>query len=1252
MSDYATTLSSLLRVLDTVSEPSHRTKLRRQEQAEKRMARYRADLSAEAKDTEYKRSLLNLQYNDLKTQLTTEVNKHDNIRASYNTSTGEWLELEGAYQTATGLQNYEEIFNNTTNWASQEEAINAIRGKLNAYDQINDHYTQKVNDIGNASSGYTKFLDPDRYLTDPVASLDPTDPSYIPTGADIYHPVDIQGAYAESLIQMGYNPETAQDLFPNIDFKDPNYNFKDLITSPYLEGTKKTDLADVPEYLKDYIKLNTPATAGIKDLQRGLTQKRATELRNQLEILTTEKDIAGLLDPVSSDKLEEYKTEMKDLNDQLALNGGLLFVTNVGANESRIYQEGFLTPMYAEYEDYIEVVRSLNNNVPGANFLDTSPNIVGHYSQNEYQLDPAGNLTIRNPAVKGESRANTRYNEAEFAALGLNWEDDDISAEAFFYLSAQNRFTEAWKSANEPNMNETDFEYNKRAVENSNMGLDFFIGMGTPDYRSRIETAQQLYDVEWNSLKQFYNKNPFAKLVGMNNWQQATDMYTINPSYFVLDVIDPMMQTIDYYSQYFDMLTSKGIQEGSEEWNEEMRLFFQDVQLSMGGMIQTYDSVNKRNPDGSVMDGVEGIWEEGFAFSEADIKNAMIYIGEIVKADEESIHDYHEKDTALSIQQIGLMIESITGGRINVDPNVHKAIEQRRIQSDESKTLQNRLDNRGITGFTVGLTSSHVGTHVANSGQSHNASGFVYGPLSNIDPNYSSNLGYNVANMLFQSNVNTIQEGEHSIDNRNVIIDDMDWVDFVDLPTFDSGESYINFINESSTRTGVHLPLWGVSIGNDIDSFVIAETYNNQDKDKMLYHSATGPNPIVNFRDIHDNEDITAVVEERESEITNAVDEDTKNKKFLDTLKKGRDDINMIRASGMYGKGFIPNFSWIFGLLDGPVVDYHSIDTYSDIIKSIDEGSLNGGEYVNMYALPKGGNSELWSKFMDSQAQLIYQGPHKDFSTVKGSMGITKSSSIYDAQLGRYYLNFDVKGRPELMTEEVFTALGSDMQKQYLESQYSWLVDEGVLGDSGKGIATKKDMFLLPQDQRNWLTGKEALNSDIREKYQKGELDNKFVYLKDPSGGRGHFIDLKVFYDFHLEASTSFDTPINEVIYEPGSNTNLVTGYFDETVFDGYAGPTQNLLPSNVKFNIEEVYQIIDGWKPYISSDYTYLTGGGTTNYEELLQNELQNELSLLGMGSISYRQYQRTGGSLYSIPDLTNQNEKAIQALNILRNR
>ena len=189
-------------------------------------------------------------------------------------------------------------------------------------------------------------------------------------------------------------------------------------------------------------------------------------------------------------------------------------------------------------------------------------------------------------------------------------------------------------------------------------------------------------------------------------------------------------------------------------------------------------------------------------------------------------------------------------------------------------------------------------------------------------------------------------------------------------------------------------------------------------------------------------------------------------------------------------------------------------------------------------------------------------------------------------------------------------------------------------------------MFLPSVESREWLTPKEALGPDIRELYENGNL-NKPVYLQDPRGGRGHYIDLKVFYDYHLTEAFANNFKIEDVIYE---QNGAISGAYYE--FDGYAGPMQNLLSSNDVFGIEDIQNMaLNGSEDiYMLLDQINnlknepIDLGSLSAFEGRMLEEINEELEYLGV--------EVPGGTFKDETEFKDAyNQDIINALDSLRN-
>ena len=173
-------------------------------------------------------------------------------------------------------------------------------------------------------------------------------------------------------------------------------------------------------------------------------------------------------------------------------------------------------------------------------------------------------------------------------------------------------------------------------------------------------------------------------------------------------------------------------------------------------------------------------------------------------------------------------------------------------------------------------------------------------------------------------------------------------------------------------------------------------------------------------------------------------------------------------------------------------------------------------------------------------------------------------------------------------------------------------------------------MFLPDTDKRDWFTAGEMSDSNVREKYDNNDLAGKYVYLMDPYGGRGHYVDVEVFYRYHLPVTDVSNLPIEFVVYEEGDHTNLLSGYYDSPDVQGYAGPIQNLQKSGNSYSGDDLvseYTNNSNIMQNTSSQYLSATTGrvSTLNYEQFFTNEFNNEMSQLFGEDEAFKPEDRT---------------------------
>ena len=1197
MSEYAEDLNAVLKILNFVTEPTYKQKVRYQRESSMELAKYQSGLTKQSNEDKYNRELLGSQLDALDSDINSLISNRDDLQSSYNSATAEWVKMDAIYQSAGGQGNYEEIFNNTTPYNTIQEGIARSEEKKKGLLLINEHLTDRINTIGNVGAFQTRTLDYERY----------TD-----TGEGIVDLQDVEGSWAESMIMMGYDPRSTKELFPNLDMTG---DLNQYITSGSYDYNKLNVLkTDVPVYLRNFITINHPSNSQLKELQRDYTKTLSDDVTYRLNLLSNQTKVDGFLDPSSEDELDKLKLQHKGNITTLTGQPSILLASDIGSDAWGDYVKYGDSTDYALMSDYYTIINDLTDGLPGADWKDYTKYGLQRYDTNSYIVDSNGNMQIDREAVNENALAQEYYGEISATgplASGM-MSDDPATKNMFTHIGKNISTTTAhdWYWANNDNVRAEQWrednpytgdnslkdliDYKKKSILETT-GDVIGSSVGDPTFTINMDQAQKSLNTEWDLYFEFVNQNPLAKLVGYDTWVQANDIWQVDPSMMVLDVIDPWMEVINNYSLFTKDLEQKGLEKNSEEWKTKVDDFLEAATSEYGGAVSKHSTRNlsKNHP---LKDYYDNTVNPAFQISESDILKVWEEIVPMFINDaDETLSIYDEKILAEQIRQGFKDIIDLEGASSTYLPQG---------PSTNAKKLQEKMKGLGFTSSIKGFST--------NQGLGPNA-GTPLGIWSN-----TSNLAFTSTTEDITTNAMNIPTGSNVVNNYLLTTDDIDWNSFITSDDFNDGKSYINNLyNTFTTGNGSAMAVPVHNIKSSNDSWTLAETYNN-DGDKLLYHPATGPHPVHNYRDIYDDifledQDMYSGSQFRISPQL----EDDSNEAVMDLLTANYTSFDLIRQSDQHGRGFMPNIAYAHGLMSGPnftLIDNEGIDEI-DWIGKADEASLNNistfdNDYLNAYALQS--NLSI-DRFNNHVVGNIFNATDRD--NVFGNWQISKPSATYDEALGRYYLNFPVTNRPSLMTEDEFLGMEGSVQTVYLEDQYSWNVDQGVLGDSGFGIVTKNDMFLPDIENRNWITPKEAISPEIREKYENNEAFN-VVYLKDPKGGRGHFVDLKVFYDYHLEESLNSDMSIDDVLY--GVNGAIQEGYYD---FDGYAGPTQNLLNSNHVFSSSDVYSYLNSTSPQIWSDIKNIDSSKELpidfkegQWDKLFKRELNKEMEYLGL--------------------------------------
>ena len=366
-----------------------------------------------------------------------------------------------------------------------------------------------------------------------------------------------------------------------------------------------------------------------------------------------------------------------------------------------------------------------------------------------------------------------------------------------------------------------------------------------------------------------------------------------------------------------------------------------------------------------------------------------------------------------------------------------------------------------------------------------------------------------------------------TVDNKDVPIESLvtpNGQDYVSGVLKNANEEKFNvagfgFVNSNSHKN--FLPVMSLNISNaenkEFERLVLTETYNDNDRDKLLYNPATGPNPHKNVVDLY-----------TQFSLEGRLNEDAD---LLDIYEQYAKDYDMVISS--YNHNGEPLYSNDIGVIP------YSPDEYMK--KTFNKGKIwDPSGSMQKYAKESYNNNKMLT-----------------------------GTSVYEPSLGRYLLNWDVQGRPQLITKSDFTSLVPEVQDDYLDSQGSWLKEQGILGDNGSGTIVDDDMFLLELDSRAYMTSNEAMEvfySDFRtsrDDSTKTFSGPSMVYMVGANENeRGFFMNTDDFYNKHLAYADSlgqssslpitFSLNDSTLAYDYGFYKNVETSRgFDDIVKEG-----------------------------------------------------------------------------------------------------
>jgi hypothetical protein len=944
--------------------------------------------------------------------------------------------------------------------------------------------------------------------------------------------IDYAYSQASAVAKMGYNPdqlETWGDLSSELQ-------------STILKDFPQQKYQDIPDHLQSYISttsLSSGNYAGLDLLNQQYIGNLSTATKNELQYLTDKKEIDGW-DSEDVNNLDSMVTNYDNILEHGFQNNLILpEVMNLGMTALVKHTTVDSADSAIELEPYIDEILSMKNGLfgEGGYVLDYNPS-------NTY-IDDAGNPGER------ESKYGVGLNEG----------------------GVYDRFVKEYLKQN-PTATLED------ALAN-NLGPNVWDQYHDANQRANYAAASEYVNLLETYTEQAYKENPMLKVVGLENYLTAMDTAKTNSAYYVKNVLMPTAKVVNGYSQVISQMENGLIKDSNDQliidadgnilneefYNQYIEAYLFSAQQQYGGAIPDWDMNNRPNV---LTSNYNNLANPNLMLNEQDI----LFL----------IHGPQDinPETNLPYGDSGPLAKLIGPDETLFDNDLFNNTNNLFDISDKiSRLLPEKYEE--LYGKSNTLTDPTFNDIIKIINQSMSKSNNVNNE-GNVMLNNSSMMG-----------TEKDEESQLTVINNNVLEDE-------NLSYYSDGQDYVNNVSSTVKDNPVSLagfgivnlfenkhmlPLTSIKIDSDIGSIErlqIQETYNDGDRDKLLYNSATGPNPTPNVADLY-----LQYGKEGRLESGNAED----------IYSNYINDYDFFIPSYNFNGGIQENKAWTHSFIgsDAGSLDYlfsendwNGQPLYSNNIGFVPFGDITVDELVRRQ------NEGEWS-------------PHANMSIYASSQDnpeLYYPTAAFEPTLGRYLLNWDVTGRPSLVTKSTYESLDSPAQEEYLLNQTKWLKGQGVLGDTGKGAIVEGDMFLKELGDRGYMTADEALDvyyNDYVNFRDNGEEFSgpKVVYMQGFNvGERGFFMPFKEFYDVHIANVNRWNEGITN---KHSTRLPLWDVQFSEYMpLYNKVGVRGFSTIANETLSKEEVLNNINiNSSLYLSQNPSFNSGGYDYNYESLL---------------------------------------------------
>ena len=344
---------------------------------------------------------------------------------------------------------------------------------------------------------------------------------------------------------------------------------------------------------------------------------------------------------------------------------------------------------------YFTTINSLTEGVPGSNWQDYISPVIP-FDQPQIDLDQNQNAYVKVPAASSGASArefyghgmsddewssyqsqqlgnmimgNDEFNKTLGTQMGIN--ASAVNNYTWYWGTSDNIRAEQWRvdnpfEGNPENLKEL-IEYKKKSIMETTGDIN--ANFGDPTFSINMGHAQSALNTKWDLYFEFVNKNPLAKLVGYDTWVTANDMHKVDPSGLVLDVVQPWMEVINSYGNLRNDLESRGVEQNSVLWNNEINAFLNNATLTYGGAVSIYSDRNlsESHPNKDYYDSTVN---PGFSINEQDILKVIDEILPIFLNDAEETYDnYDQLRLAQQIRERFDTISKLEGGASTYTPS-------------------------------------------------------------------------------------------------------------------------------------------------------------------------------------------------------------------------------------------------------------------------------------------------------------------------------------------------------------------------------------------------------------------------------------------------------------------------------------------------------------------------------------------------------------------------------------------------------